>query len=609
MFRWKGILLLIALFGLFIILSIIFTDIWLESELESLGNSIVSAKVEIDNLDLSFTDLSISWDRLQVTNPKSTMKNMLETGNCEFDMEFLPLLSKKVIIESFAITGVRTNTDRETDGKLSKEEKSKKPGFIEKTVKKLQSEVSSSVGFQIASYQKKVNVDSIMKLLQIQSITKMDTLKNNLEKAYAHWETRLAEINLDDDVKKIESKIKALKVDNIKTVDQAQSALKDVNDIKTNIDSLTKFIKQIQSGLFTDLDNAKNNLNLIDNWIAEDYARARSLAKLPDINAQNIAELIFGKNLVDKVTHYLGYVAQARSYANKFQSDKPEKETPPRLKGQNIYFYNKNARPDLWIKKINLSGETENKISLVGDIKNIVSDQRLIGSPTQIDIGGKSAAGISLALNGLLNYLEEVPAENFKLTYDGFSLADTYLSHSKLLPNKVQKGKGHVESVLNLAGETIQGNIKFVGSNLTFQYAEVKPANKFEELIQQIVHDISEVDVIAKINGKGDDLKFSINSNIDDLLVAKTKAIATKEIEQAKDKIKQQIETQVKSQRANIENLVQQKENILKSEMKKYEEMINQQVKLADDKKKEIDQKIGQEKSKLKDKLKDIIKF
>jgi len=126
MFRWKGILFLLALFGLFIILSIIFTDIWLESELEGLGNSIVGARVEIDNLDLSFTDLSISWDRLQVTNPKSTMKNMLETGNCEFDMEFLPLLSKKVIIENFAVTEVRTNTDRETDGKLSKEEKARK---------------------------------------------------------------------------------------------------------------------------------------------------------------------------------------------------------------------------------------------------------------------------------------------------------------------------------------------------------------------------------------------------------------------------------------------------------------------------------------------------
>jgi uncharacterized protein (TIGR03545 family) len=437
----------------------------------------------------------------------------------------------------------------------------------------------------------------------------MDTLKNNLEKSYAHWETKLAGINLDDDVKKIESQIKAVKVDNIKTADQVQSALKEVNEIKSNIDSLTKFIKQTQSGLFTDLEKSKNGLNQIDNWIAEDYDRARSLAKLPDINAQNIAELIFGKNLVDKVTHYLGYVAQARGYANKLQTGKPEKESPPRLKGQNIYFYSKNARPDLWIKKIDLSGETENKISLAGDIENIVSDQRLIGAPTQIDIGGKSAAGVSLAFNGLLNYLEEVPTENFKLAYDGFSLADTYLSHSKLLPNKVKKGNGHVESVLNLAGETIQGNIKFVGSQLTFQYAEAKPANKFEEIIQQIVHDISEVDVIAKINGKGDDLKFSINSNIDDLLVARTKAITTKEVEQAKEKIKQQIEAQVQTQRANIENLVQEKENMLKSEMKKYEDMVNQQVKLADEKKKEIDQKIEQEKSKLKDKLKDIIKF
>jgi uncharacterized protein (TIGR03545 family) len=524
-------------------------------------------------------------------------------------MEFLPLLSDKVIIENFTISDLQTNTDRETDGKLSGKEKSTLPDFIEKTTNKLQNNVTSAIGSQITSAQKKVNVDSIMKLLQIQSVTKMDTLKRTLENSYAEWEKKLSQVNLDDDLKKIEMKIKSLDVNKIKTADQLQGALRDVNNIKSNIDTLTKFIKNTQHDLFQDLDQSKQSLNKIDDWISEDYSRARSLAKLPDINAQNIGELIFGQNLVERITSYLNYIGQARSYANKFKSDKPEKESPPRLKGQNIYFYNANARPDLWIKKIALSGDTENEISLTGEIKDIVSDQRLIGAATNIDISGKSNAGVVLAFNGILNYLEQVPSEKFKLSYNGFSLADTYLSKSKLLPNKVKRGLGSIESAMDISGESIQGKIKFDANNLTFHFDEVKPANKFEEIIQQIVHEISNVDVVTSIKGTGDDLKFSVNSNLDDMLFEKTKAIASKEIEQAKQKIKNQIEKEVTRHRTSIENLVDEKENVLKSEMKRYEEMVNKHIKMADDKKKEIDQRIEKEKSKLKDKVKDILKF
>ena len=76
MFRNKGIIGLGIVLAFFILISLIFSDIWIENELENMGDQIVGAKVEIDNLNLSFTELNLSWGRLQVTNPENTMKNM-----------------------------------------------------------------------------------------------------------------------------------------------------------------------------------------------------------------------------------------------------------------------------------------------------------------------------------------------------------------------------------------------------------------------------------------------------------------------------------------------------------------------------------------------------
>ena len=109
MIRWKGIIFLGILITLVFVLSFIFTDQWLEHRLEGLGESIVGAKVEIDDLELSITQLIVSWQRLQVADPEQTMQNMIETGNCEFDLEFLPLLSSKIIIEDFKIQKIDIN--------------------------------------------------------------------------------------------------------------------------------------------------------------------------------------------------------------------------------------------------------------------------------------------------------------------------------------------------------------------------------------------------------------------------------------------------------------------------------------------------------------------
>ena len=611
MFRWKGVIFLAVLAGIFFVLSLIFTDRWLESKLENTGSSIVGAKVEIDGLDLSFSGMHLSWNRLQVTDPKNTWTNIIETGKCEFNMEFWPLFSKKVIIENFQISEVRSNTERETDGKIPKKKQPSKPGFIGKTINRLSDKVTDSASMQFSGYTQKVNVDSIMQLLDIRSIKRIDSLQNHLTQQYDGYQKKLAQMDLQKDFKRIEADIKSINVKKIKTIPQLQKSLKTADGAKNSIDSLTKVIQTTKKNLLTDLNSSKSSLTQVDDWINEDYERARSMAKLPDMSAQNIGRMVFGSQLINQLNKYLGYADKAREYSAKLKSDKPEKEEPPRLKGQNIYFYNKNARPDFWIRQIKLSGETTNQIKIEGTILNIVSDQRTIGKTTDIDITGSREDGAALDFNGVFNYLEEKPSEKFNLKFAGFSLAHTKLSSSKFLPNQVEKGVGAVESSLNLAGENIDGKIIFAANKLVFDFAD-KPKNKFDKIVRSIIKKTKKVDFVAKIKGRKDDLKFTLNSNLDDIFARNLKSVLNKEIEQAKQKIKSQIDKQVNKYREQLNQVVKKNEDQLKSELKKYEQMLNDKLKMTDAKKKEIEGQIDKEKSKvekeLKNKLKDIFK-
>ena len=610
--RWKGIIFLLVVFTIFVALSFIFTDSWLESQLEKTASGLNGAKVEIENLDFSIFGPDLKWDRLQITDPKNTMKNMVESGVCEFKMEFLPLLSKKVIIENIQLSGLRTNTDRETDGAISKEERIviSQPNYVKETVSKLKKKVEDTPALQLAGQVKNANVDSILAILNITSVKKIDSLQQNLTVKYDTWNKELTNLDYGKDLKEIEQKVKSFDVKKLKGIEDYRSALNKVEEINSSISSVSKDFQNKKNNLQSDLSNVKSAVSVVDDWVAADYKSALSMAKLPEINTQNIGEMIFGEKVVGQFSQYLGYVGEARSYANKLKSDDPEKQDPPRLKGQDIYFYNQNARPDFWIRNIDLSGQTENEINLSGVVKNIVSDQRQIGAQTEFDIKGSSEKGAAVEMNGSLNYLEEVPQENFKVYYAGFSLAKTKISESKLLPNEVKKGKGKIESSVNLKGDNIEGKVKFTGQNLEFDFSnQPKPKNKIDEIIQSIVKSISMLDLVMSIQGKGDDLKFRINSNLDDLFVKKMNEILSGEVEAAKKKLLAKIDTEVNKYKSQLTGMISEKEKMIKSEIKKYEDMINEQKDSINNKKREIEDKIKKEQGKQLDKVKDILKF
>jgi uncharacterized protein (TIGR03545 family) len=607
--RWKGLIFISVIFVVFIILSFLLTDIWLENQIEEAGTALIGAQVEIDDLHFSLTELSLRWKRLQMTNPNNTMRNMIETGTTEFDLEILPLLSDKIIIEKIKLSELRTNTERETDGRIDADQQSDQ-GFIGRTITRLREEAAKTTSTNIGSVQKNVNIDSILKILDIESIGQITQLSTDLDHQYLDWQSRLAQLDFERDARLLEMRIKEIKPAEIKTIDGFQNALSQVNAVNSSIDSLQNLIKQTKANLTKDIKSARTRVANVDNWISADYLKAMNMARLPQLNMQNIGKLLFGKSIIDQLSQYLGYVDQARSYADKFNSEDPEDTHPPRLEGQDIYFYNQNARPDFWIKEILLSGETASGIRLEGAVQDIVSDQRQIGKTTEIRISGSDIQARNLALSGTLNYLDDQPQEQFNLLYSGFSLANTTISKSEFLPETIKTGNGTINVNLNLRGREIGGTIDFVADNVSFiRGTEQISSNKAVKILQSIIDGINYIEINAQIRGKEDDLQFSVNSNLDNLFIQRLQGIAGEEVKKAQAKIKAKIDQRVAEKKARLDTLVNEKEKQLTDQIEKYERLVREKVELTEAKKKEIQKNIDKEKSKVTDKLKKLNPF
>ncbi len=610
MIRWAGVITVVVIAAIIFILGIIFSDEWLEGKLEDLGASIVGAKVEIDDLEIALLEMKIQWQRLQVTDPKQTMKNMFETGLSTYDMEFWPLLSGKVIIESFNITGFKTYTDRETDGKIEKEDKPQVvPSFVSNTMKGLSDQVSGNVNMNLDKMRGNVDVDSIMGLLKITSGDKIDSLKTVVEQGYEEWNKKLSELNIEQDVKAIENKAKSIKLDNVKDPAQVQRSLKDAQALYKDIEKLTNQIDDVKTNLNNDISNAYASVKQVDDWIAQDYARARSMAKLPDFSVENIGKLLFGSKIVNRVNQVLGYTDKARGYAAKMSSDKQDKEPdPPRMKGQDIYFPVKSHRPKFWIKTMSLTGATNDGMQLEGSAQHIVSNQKQIGQPTVFKLSGGREDGSALDLSGELNYLEDTPREMFEMNYQRISLNHTKLSDSPLFPTELEKGVGAVKANLDLVGETIQGKIIFTGRHIKFDFKKARSGNDLNRMIRSAIQKINLITINARISGERDKLKFNLNSNLDKAITDNIKEVVGAEIDKAKKQIEDRVRKEVDKRKKELETTLKDKEEELQAEVKKYEAMIDKEKEKVDAKKKEVEKKIEEEKKKLEKGLKDKLK-
>lgn len=615
--RKSGVITLLVIIGVILGISYILTDKFFETLFEDIGTDMVGAKVEIDGFDFSLLGPEIRWQRLQVTNPNNTMTNMLETAKCDFNMEFWPLLSGKFVIENFELSGLASNTKRETDGKIEKKvvKKEKKTvqetesdSAIVKTQKKLKKEKEEAAGFSIASLGS-INTDSVIAMLNIRTPHLIDSAQQDLQKKYKAWEEKLASADPQSDVNKIQKQISSIDVKKINSVKSFENALSSVQTVKGSIDSLNKSFKSTKNQFSNDYKTSGNLLGNVDDWIKQDYKLAMSMAKLPDLSVQNIGKMLFGEQIVNQLNEYLGYIGTARGYLNKVKSKNKKDPAPPRFKGQDIYFPTPNARPKFWLQNMTIAGYLSEELPLGGSVTNITTDPKMIGKPVDINIKGSSKSR-SYGFDGELNYLDSIPKEMFSANYKGLSLAGMNLSKSELFPESIKDGSGIFEINFNMTGDRLDGKIAFSSTDVSFNYTKEKPSGKMASLIRDVFNQTKELKISAQIKGKADDLVFSVKSNLDDALSKAFKATVNKEIEEAKQKIRKKIDDQVASKKADAEKLIEENKAKLETQLNKYQAKIDEQTKSLDNKKKEIEaqkDKLGDDvKKKLKDSVKNL---
>lgn len=609
--RIGGIITVLVLAGIGFAATFFFTDDWLEGQIEYQSSLLNEAKVEIDGFDFSLWNLHMKWDRLQVANANNTMENTFEIGQTEFSMEFWPLiLRNKVIVDNVRVTGFQLDTERETDGafELPEEQKDAEPGFVYSVVNQVSSEARKNAEVNFTDARNDLNVDSLMAKVNIQSVDKIDSLRAGIQQTYSKWDSTFKNTKVKDEIAEVRTTVEAIKVKEIKDPKKAIEAIENVKKLQKKVDSLKTRAETLKKNFEQDYGTTRNDLRQVDNWIQDDYQRALSVAKLPDLDVQNIGKALFGQNLLGDYAAYLEYVAIAREYGSRLLGEEDSTEEIPRYEGLDYNFSDKYEWPGFWFKNIELSGRTKSDIDISGTVTNISSSQKKTGEPVVFDVGGTDKNNVALTLNGEFNYLEEKPRETFTLNYAGFNLADARLSGSDLLPYELKSGKGKVSVEMNIIGKRIDSRIDYLAQNISFDFAAAgQPKNRLESLIRNAIGSTDQIDVAALVDNVDGPLRVRVRSNVDDLFMNALRQTVSQELENAKRKIEAEVQKRVDGKKEELAAFKAEKEAEIRQRYQELEAEIQKQLEAVEEKKKELEEKKKELENSLKDKIKDKI--
>ncbi len=599
--RKSGLIFLLVVILIIVLLNIFLTDKWLEGQLEKAGSNIVGAKVEIDNLDVSIFSGYIKWQRIQITHPQHTMKNMIETGPVEFKISIPALLKRKFVIENMHILNIKTFTDRKTDGRLPKkrEEKSKEPGFFEQQFAYLVREISSAPAFEFVSEIKNIKPEEIINQVDLQTPQKIDSIRNVFTSQIETLKKEIENIEADlNTLKNLEANLRTINVSGIKTIDDLKrtyetvnGAVRQVNELKEKYRGKDKQVKEILNSF----NESKRN---IETWIKEDFARVRDFAKLPEISTFNVVKYLLGPKILSYYLTYLDYSNRAERIVDKLQSAKPEKEkSPPRLKGQDIHFVKEKALPDFWLKNCTISGETNAGFKIKGEIKNVTSQPKILGVPTTIEITGDRPDKARLNLSLLLDFASSPSKQNLKFSILNFPIVNFNFGHNvKYLPTGIKMSTGNVIAELSKIGSDVNSSIKFLALNPNFDYKDVDFKNEYERMIDNVIKNtfssLKQIDANVYLVIKNNKVSASFNSSLDVQLTNGFKQAIGKEVEEVKRKIENLVRERVEKYRVEFEKQVDEKIKELNSKIESYNIKVAEVENLRNVKLQELDKEI-----------------
>ncbi len=495
--RWSGLAAFALILGVLVAVSLIFLDTWIKLGAEKGLGQAVGAEVNIGRVTHTLSPFSVTFNSVQMTDATTPSNNKVQAQSVAADVELIPLLMHKVMINHLQITGIEFDQKRANPGKVYRE-----PDEQQSFITGLDGE--------------EIELPDIDELLA-NSPLKTTQAAMEAEEAYAKHRQKLEEqyqsLPNKEKLEHYKQQIEALKDTDYNNPAELLAAKEKFDGIKAEM--------RADKQKFTDFRNsvtaARNELTpkvaALKAAPGEDYQRLKGVAVGDSAAISDVTAMVFGEQARVWSERLL---AAVEVVGPMLQNNKEKVEEETIGKGRWYEFTDATPLPDLLIRKASI-GISWQQNSIDSQWQNITDDHTKLGKPTTFSVDAeKTELWQTLIVNGNL-WVDDIGLkanQTWKLA--GLSLQPSNMVKEDKFSVALTQARLNSIGSLSVEQSAINGN-----GNIDFSALKLnaKGSNKLTNVIASSLNELTDLSIDTTISGNIKAPSFSFKSDLDKKLV------------------------------------------------------------------------------------------
>ena len=516
--RFEAIIPLLITLALLSLYFVLFFDGHLRRGIEWGATQANGAEVNIGYLNTSFWRASFEMGGIQVTHVQEPAKNRFEVGQVKMKLLWDALLRAKMVVDTAAINAIEVNTQRKSPGKVlppPSPKDSKVAQFIAQTKARFSSTALSGVGQLLEGLDPKKVVGNVSDL---KSVSRVNTLKSDLEKKETEWQQSLAKIPSEKDFTDLQTRINAVPTGGTSNPAEIANRANTVKSLITEAQGKVNAVQTTAGSLSGDINGFQKSISEIDSWVKADREELERKLKLPSLDAKALSEQLLGDSLLGKIRSAEHYVTLARQYIPAKSANKKNGPAPvARAKGVSYEFPVTTSYPQFWLKRAEISSRGEHSAAggdVSGELLDLTTNAALIGRPAQLKLKGDFAKQElrNLVLHLTIDHRTEIPVESLQASIGSYPVVQQTFSSSDALKFGLSKASGMAKISATAKGDTIDLTLGNTFNNTSYMIAA--ESKLLESTIQSVLKELPQLEIQARASGPWDGLNFSVESNL-----------------------------------------------------------------------------------------------
>lgn len=532
LFRWKAVVPL-ALFLVVIVAAwLLFADRAGRLAVERSGTAVLGARVDVRAFHISLLRGNVTIAGLVAASPFDSLENLIEADELVADLDLLPLLEKKVVIDRLAATGLRFGTPRTTSGFVPSRGSSP-TSQVMANVRSWAAQPALQVPvLQLATG--RLSVDSLDPR-RLQTVQAAESLAARADSSRKAWVDALGSLDVQgtvDSATAFARQLQGAKPTDLRLISDAR---KMVDRVKQTRDRLTMLERGVRAGTGT-LDQGLTALHAARQ---RDYAFAQRLVKLPPIDAGVIGWVLFGPAAVHRFQRALYYTQLSRAYMPPGLLPRAQPgPTRARRSGTTVEFPREHRLPGFLLRDAELSfqlgTDSAGPRRYAGRLRGLTSAPALYGRPTTLE-----ATAPAVSIEAQFDHVRSPPRD-----IAGGRVRDVALPAIRLpsLPIRLAPGRGDVSLGFALYGDSIRGRWHVTAPTVGWERDSGAAGGQAADLVWRVLSGIGQLDLTAELNGTIGNPSLHVRSNLDQAVSDQLRALVGEEVAAAEARVRAQVD-------------------------------------------------------------------